>query len=222
MKNLIALSLLSAVAISGVGTQLAQAGSGYNHNHSDKSGSYSHSQQYDNQKSLPGRVGQGMKNVGNRVHNLSTSVGNAVNPFDRDTIPGVANQAGQFNTLLKAIDKAGLKNDLMGEGPYTVFAPTDDAFRELGMDNVEDLLQPQNRMKLQNILKYHVVKAEIPASLLSDLDDAEITTLSGEKLTLDKTMLGDELQVNDADIINQDVRASNGVIHVINKVLMPN
>ena len=124
--------------------------------------------------------------------------------------------AGSFSTLLAAAEAAGLVDTLKGEGPYTVFAPTDDAFAELPQGTVDDLLMEENRDQLTSILTYHVVAGEVMAS---DLEDGmEIETVEG--LTL-MVSTGDAVMINDATVVQPDVDASNGVIHVIDSVLMP-
>lgn len=141
----------------------------------------------------------------------------SVAPGTKDLI-GTAKAAGQFKTLLAAIDAAGLKHDLMGEGPFTVFAPTDEAFAKLG-HTVNDLLRPENRDKLRTILKYHVVSGEILAANVVRLKNGtDVRTLAHQ--TIRVTNSG-RLAVNDAYIIKTDVLATNGVIHVIDKVLIP-
>jgi len=132
------------------------------------------------------------------------------------TIPEVAGEAGSFSTLLKAVRTAGLADVLMGEGPFTVFAPTDAAFAELG-STVNELLKPANRGRLQDILKYHVVSGRVFA------DDA-VKAGSAESLEGGDLRFGIEdarLIVNGTPIVSTNIDASNGVIHVIDGVLIP-
>jgi uncharacterized surface protein with fasciclin (FAS1) repeats len=123
-----------------------------------------------------------------------------------------AEHAGQFNTLLAALRAADLENTLKTSGPFTVFAPTDKAFATLPSGTVESLLLPENRAKLQSILKYHVVSGEVMSEDILKHRDAE--TLLGNKVKL--TMM-----VNQARVIKADVKSSNGVIHVIDQVILP-
>lgn len=133
------------------------------------------------------------------------------------TIPEVATQAGQFETLLAAADAAGLVDALNGEGPLTVFAPTDEAFAKLPEGTVASLLRPENRDQLAEILKYHVVSGRVYSEAVVDLDAA--TTLLGSDVHI--SLEDDKVMVNEAQVIATDIDASNGVIHVIDSVLMP-
>ena len=128
-----------------------------------------------------------------------------------------ANAAGSFNTLAAALDAAGLVETLQGEGPFTVFAPTDDAFAALPEGTVESLLQPENRDALISILTYHVVAGRVAAEQVVELDEA--TTVNGADVRI--RVDGDGVRVNDANVVTTDVFASNGVIHVIDAVLLP-
>jgi uncharacterized surface protein with fasciclin (FAS1) repeats len=132
------------------------------------------------------------------------------------TIPGVADEAGSFGTLLKAVNAAGLAETLMGEGPFTVFAPTDEAFAKLG-STVTDLLKPENRGKLTSILTYHVVPGRVFSGKALELGSAK--TVQGGEITIKADSRG--AKVNNANLIKTDIDASNGVIHVIDTVLIP-
>lgn len=128
-----------------------------------------------------------------------------------------AKAAGQFNTLLKAVEAAGLVETLKGKGPFTVFAPTDEAFAKLPKETLDNLLKPENKEKLKEILLYHVVQGTVvPCQAVIA---AEVLTVGGKKLTL-KTQ-GDRLMAGDAEIVKVNVQASNGLIHVIDTVLIP-
>jgi uncharacterized surface protein with fasciclin (FAS1) repeats len=127
----------------------------------------------------------------------------------------VASSAGSFQTLLQAAQAAGLVETLKGEGPFTVFAPTDDAFGKLPEGTVESLLQ--DREKLRAVLTYHVVAGEVTSGQVVELDEAE--TVNGKKVKID-TRDGN-VRINDARVVQADVQASNGVIHVIDSVLLP-
>ncbi len=131
-------------------------------------------------------------------------------------IVDTAKNAGSFETLLTAATAAGLVDTLKGDGPFTVFAPTDEAFAALPEGTVEDLLKPENKEQLASILTYHVIPGEVMSSDLKD--DMTAETVQGEEITID---LDNGPMVNDANIVTADVDASNGVIHVIDKVIMP-
>jgi uncharacterized surface protein with fasciclin (FAS1) repeats len=133
------------------------------------------------------------------------------------TIPQVAKTAGTFTTLLAAVDAAGLTETLLGRGPFTVFAPTDDAFKRLPNGTVEELLKPQNREKLRTILTYHVVAGRVTAAQARDVRSAQ--TVAGQSVRISQD--GDQLRINDATVRIADIPASNGIIHVIDRVLIP-
>ncbi len=125
--------------------------------------------------------------------------------------------AGKFDTLAAALEAAGLVDTLKGKGPYTVFAPTDAAFAALPEGTVESLLKPENRDKLISILTYHVVPGKVTSSDVVKLDSAE--TVNGADLAI--AVEGNAVRINDAKVIMADVDASNGVIHVVDKVILP-
>ena len=125
--------------------------------------------------------------------------------------------AGKFATLTKALGAAGLVETLTGEGPFTVFAPTDEAFAKLPAGTLESLLKPENKDQLTKILTYHVVPGAVKAADVVRLDEAK--TVNGQKVTV-KTS-GDTVMINDAKVTSTDIAASNGVIHVIDTVIMP-
>lgn len=133
------------------------------------------------------------------------------------TIVQVATEAGQFQTLVAAVKAAGLADTLSGKGPFTVFAPTDEAFAKLGKDAIADLLKPENKKKLVAVLTYHVAGAELPAAKVTTAKS--IATLQGQALTV--AVDGGKVKVGGANVVKTDVTASNGVIHVIDAVLMP-
>ena len=124
--------------------------------------------------------------------------------------------AGTFKTLVAAVTAADLAGALKGPGPFTVFAPSDEAFAMLPAGTVESLIEPENKAKLTAILTYHVVAGLVMAKDLSD--GATPATLNGETLQID---LKDGVKVNDANVTTADIACSNGVIHVIDTVLMP-
>lgn len=123
--------------------------------------------------------------------------------------------AGDFTTLVTAVEAAGLAETLSGEGPYTVFAPTDAAFEALPAGTLDELLADPDA--LANVLTYHVVDGDVMAADLSD--GMEVEALNGETLTI--TVDGDTVKVNDATVTTADIVTSNGVIHVIDTVLVP-
>ena len=125
--------------------------------------------------------------------------------------------AGQFNTLAKALQAADLVDTLKGAGPFTVFAPTDEAFAKLPAGTLDDLLKPENKEKLKAILTYHVVPGKVMAAQAMKLHSAK--TVNGKDLTI-KTA-GGKVMINDATVTKADIHASNGVIHVIDTVLLP-
>lgn len=134
-----------------------------------------------------------------------------------DDIIDTAVAAGSFGTLATAIKTAGLVEALKGEGPFTVFAPTDEAFAALPAGTVESLLKPENREKLTSILTYHVVQGRVYADQAIEAGKAK--TLQGDKITI--TVGDDGVMINDATVISADLDTSNGVIHVIDSVLLP-
>lgn len=137
-------------------------------------------------------------------------------PADK-TIPQVAAEAGQFNTLLAAAKAAGLAEVLGGEGPFTVFAPTDEAFGKLPEGTVASLLKPESKQKLVDILKYHVVSGRVYSEDAVAAKSAG--TLEGSAITVSVSEAG--AMINNAKLVATDVDASNGVIHIIDGVLLP-
>lgn len=128
----------------------------------------------------------------------------------------VASGAGSFNTLVAAVKAAGLVETLQGKGPFTIFAPTDDAFAKLPAGTVENLLKPENKDQLIAILTYHVVAGKVMAA---DVKTMEVKTVNGKELTIKVT--DGKVTVDSAKVIKTDVAASNGVIHVIDTVVLP-
>ncbi|MCE9524003.1 MAG: fasciclin domain-containing protein [Alphaproteobacteria bacterium] len=134
------------------------------------------------------------------------------------TIVEVAAGNPDFSTLVAALKAAGLVDALSGKGPFTVFAPTNAAFAALPAGTLDDLLKPANKAKLVAILSYHVIPAKIESSALAGKKLTSPATLQGGSLKVDGTH---GVKINDATVTSADVKASNGVIHVIDKVLMP-
>ncbi len=132
-------------------------------------------------------------------------------------IVDTAVSAGSFNTLVAAVQAAGLVGTLKGKGPFTVFAPTDEAFAALPAGTVENLLKPENKDQLVAILTYHVVPAKVMSGDIAG-KQAQVLTVEGERL---KVNARNGVKVNNAKVVSADIAASNGVIHVIDKVLIP-
>ena len=124
---------------------------------------------------------------------------------------------GSFKTLVAAVTAAELVETLSGTGPFTVFAPLDTAFDALPKGTVESLVLPENKAKLKGILTYHVVAGKVMSGDLSD--GMEATTVNGGKITIH--LKDGKVLVNDAEVVMADVATDNGVIHVINKVILP-
>jgi len=125
-------------------------------------------------------------------------------------------EAGSFKTLVAAVTAAGLAETLQGDGPFTVFAPTDEAFAKIPAETLTDLLKPENKQKLAGILTYHVVSGKVLAADASKLTTAK--TVNGQEIKIDATS---GVKINNATVTTADVEASNGVIHIIDAVLMP-
>ena len=131
------------------------------------------------------------------------------------TIVDVASGAGNFGTLVAAVTAAELVETLSGEGPFTVFAPTDEAFAALPAGVVDALLLPENKAVLAQILTYHVVSGKVMAA---DVTDSDVATVEGQTV---KLSTADGVTVNGAKVVSADVAASNGVIHAIDAVILP-
>ena len=126
--------------------------------------------------------------------------------------------AGNFSTLVAAVQKADLVETLKGDGPFTVFAPTDEAFKKFWPKTLKNLLKPENKDKLQLLLTYHVISGKVKSKKAMKLDSAQ--PLSGGSLKL--TVKSNALHINHAKVIKADIKTSNGIIHVIDAVLVPN
>ena len=125
--------------------------------------------------------------------------------------------AGSFKTLVAALKAADLVDTLKGSGPFTVFAPTDEAFAKLPAGTVEDLLKPENKEKLKGILTYHVVAGKVMAADVVKLTSAK--TVQGSNVAI--STMGGKVKVDGANVVKTDIGASNGVIHVIDTVILP-
>jgi len=140
----------------------------------------------------------------------------AVSVADKDIVD-TAVAAGTFNTLAKALGAAGLVDTLKGAGPFTVFAPTDEAFAKLPAGTIESLLKPENKAQLQRILTYHVVAGKVMAADVVKLKSAK--AVSGDMLTI--ALRNGSVMVGNATVVKTDIAATNGVIHVIDTVMLP-
>jgi uncharacterized surface protein with fasciclin (FAS1) repeats len=127
--------------------------------------------------------------------------------------------AAEFKTLVAAVKAADLVDTLKGSGPFTVFAPTDEAFAKLPPGTVEELLKPENKEKLKAILTYHVVKGKVMASDVAKLSGEKVRTVNGAPVGI--RVHGVTLTIGRAKVTKTDIAASNGVIHVIDTVLLP-
>lgn len=148
---------------------------------------------------------------------LSAIAGGQYPKTEKADIVDVAVSAGQFNTLAAALEAADLVSTLKGDGPFTVFAPTDEAFAKLPEGTLNSLLKPENRDRLISILTYHVVPGKVMASDVVTLSEAE--TVNGGSVSI--KVVDDKVLINEATVVATDVDASNGVIHVIDKVILP-
>jgi len=133
-----------------------------------------------------------------------------------ENIVEIASGNKDFSTLVPAVVAAGLADTLSGNGPFTVFAPTNEAFEKLPAGTVEELLKEENKEKLASILTYHVVAGKVMSKDLSDGQKA--ATVNGQEVTV---TIGDAVKIDTATVIAADLEASNGVIHVIDTVIMP-
>ncbi len=146
----------------------------------------------------------------------ATLLGFAATPAFAADIVDTAAGNDDFTTLVAAVKAAGLVETLKGDGPFTVFAPTNEAFAALPAGTLEDLLKPENKDKLTAILTYHVVPGKVMSTDLKD--DMKAATAQGGEVTID---LDNGPMVNDAKVISADIETDNGVIHVIDKVILP-
>ena len=132
------------------------------------------------------------------------------------TVVEIAVGNEDFSTLVAAVKAAGLAEALSSEGPFTIFAPTNEAFAKLPAGTVESLLKPENKEKLAAILKYHVVAGKVMAA---DVSAGEVETLNGAKATI--SIEGGKVMIDKATVVKTDIAGSNGVIHVIDSVILP-
>lgn len=148
---------------------------------------------------------------------LFTTFAHAAHHGEKKDIVDVAVENGSFTTLVAAVKAAGLVDTLKGDGPFTVFAPTDEAFAALPEGTVDMLLKPENKDKLVAVLTYHVVSGKVMAADVVKIDSA--VTVQGESVTIG--MDHGKVTIDKAHVIMADVEASNGVIHVIDAVILP-
>lgn len=137
--------------------------------------------------------------------------------YGKKDVVGTAMGTGQHATLVKALKAAQLDQTLHGDGPFTVFAPTDAAFENLPEGTLDELLMPENRDKLRSVLLHHVVSGKVTSAQAMNIDSAQ--SIHGTTLTLEQR--DGRLYVADAQVIQPDVQASNGIIHVVDKVMLP-
>lgn len=140
-----------------------------------------------------------------------------VTAIQESDIVDTAVSAGKFNTLVAAVKAAGLVETLKGEGPFTVFAPTDKAFKKLKEGTVESLLKPENKKMLQSVLTYHVVKGSVMAADVVKLEKAK--TVQGDDVAI--KVVDGKVMINGAQVVTTDIKCKNGVIHIIDSVILP-
>lgn len=148
---------------------------------------------------------------------VGLAIGSTFARATNQDVVDTAVDAGQFKTLATALKAAGLIETLKRPGPFTVFAPTDEAFAKLPPGTVENLLKPENKAKLTAILTYHVVPGAVKAEEVTKLNEAKTVNGAMVKVSSD----AGNVMINDAKIVTADIAASNGVIHVIDKVILP-
>ncbi|MGL5353765.1 MAG: fasciclin domain-containing protein [Clostridium sp.] len=150
--------------------------------------------------------------------NLNT-LENKENPAKSVDIVDIAISDGRFKTLVAALQAADLVDTLKGEGPFTVFAPTDSAFKKIPENTINDLLKPENKKNLTNILTYHVTSGKILSKDIINLNGKEIQMINGDKAKIE--VKNNEVFIDGAKVIIKDIIGKNGVIHVIDTVMMP-
>jgi len=158
-----------------------------------------------------------LKSIATGAVAVALSISAATASSKRADIVQTAVDAGSFSTLVAAVKAAGLVETLQGPGPFTVFAPTDEAFARLPAGTVENLLKPENRGKLVAILTYHVVPGKVMSKDITG-KKTKAKSVEGSEIAVDATS---GVKVDNAKVIKADIETSNGVIHVIDKVIMP-
>ena len=137
----------------------------------------------------------------------------------KGTLLDVLKAAGKYSTLLKAVEAAGMTATLGQPGPFTIFAPTDDAFNKLPAGTLDRLLKPESKAKLVAVINYHIAPGKITLAALAKVD--ELKTLNGEEIDVDTSTDGKTIEMDDSKIVGPEVEASNGVVHTIDVVLQP-
>ena len=149
---------------------------------------------------------------------LMSIFGSTAFAADKDIVD-TAVGAGSFKTLVAAVKAAGLVDVLKGEGPFTVMAPTDEAFAKLPKGTVETLLKPENKDKLVAVLTYHVIPGAVKAEKVVTLDGKKVKTVQGSEAKI--SVKNGTVKINDAKVVKTDIECKNGVIHVIDTVILP-
>ncbi len=144
---------------------------------------------------------------------------NTSNGQNKNIVDVLKKDDKQFSTILKALDEAGLTETLKGEGPYTIFVPNNRAFEQLPKGALDNLLKPENKDQLKDILTYHVTKGKLPGEEVMKLNNQEVTMLNGKPAKVE--VKGKDIYIDGAKVLKADMGASNGVIHVIDTVMMP-
>lgn len=145
-----------------------------------------------------------------------TDSGAALVSNESESVVGIASSSPSFSTFTQAVEAAGLTETLAGDGAYTVFAPTDEAFAALPAGTLEELLKPENKEQLVKVLQYHVLPTEVASS---QIQPGEVPTVEGSNLNLE--LVDGKVKVNGAEVVQPDINGSNGVIHVIDQVILP-
>ena len=150
---------------------------------------------------------------------FATMQGNVWAKAPEKNIVEIASSDKQLSTLVSALKAAGLVETLQGPGPYTVFAPTNDAFNKLPSETLQSLLKPENKQALTDILTYHVKNGKVDSTQVQKLNGQEIQMLNGKPAKIE--VKDGKVYINNAQIIQKDIEASNGIIHIIDAVLVP-
>lgn len=158
-----------------------------------------------------------MKSIATGTVVFALSLSSAIADSKKADVVQTAVDAGSFKTLVSAVKAAGLVETLQGSGPFTVFAPTDEAFAKLPAGTVENLLKPENKSKLVAVLTYHVVPGKVMSNDIAG-KKTTVKSVEGSEIKVDATS---GVKVDNAKVVKPDIEASNGVIHVIDTVIMP-
>ena len=149
----------------------------------------------------------------------ATPAASAAVSTTKDDLLATIKAAGNFKTFLKAAEAAGLLNTLQKPGPYTVFVPTDAAFAKMPAGALDDLLKPENKVKLVALLSYHIASGKFAAADLAKMD--EVKTLEGTEIDVDTSGDGKTIELDEAKVLGNDLEATNGIVHAIDTVLKP-